>query len=61
MTEPFHSKYGELICIDGWLWGLTYSEMGPPDSRQSTGIRCPTCNPAPSKIAPLSEPPKVER
>jgi hypothetical protein len=43
MGKPYHSKYGDRICIDGWLWELTYSEMAPPDSRQATGIKCPTC------------------
>lgn len=40
---PLQTKYGEIVCRDGVLWALTYSEMGPPDSRQWFGI-CPHCN-----------------
>ncbi len=36
------TKYGDIVCRDGQLWGLTYSEMGPPDSRQCIGP-CPQC------------------
>lgn len=45
MTEkcPNAKKYGERVCIGGYMWELTYSEMGPPDSRQNTGDRCPYC------------------
>ena len=41
---PYRTKHGETICIDGQLWTLTYSEMGPPDSRQNIGP-CPHCKP----------------
>ncbi len=41
---PNDKKYGDQVCINGWMWELTYSEMGPPDSRQNTGIRCSLCN-----------------
>ena len=37
MACPLQKKYGDIICIDGMLWGLTYSEMAPPDSRQALG------------------------
>jgi hypothetical protein len=39
---PLQRKYGDIICIDGALWALTYSEMGPPDSRQYFG-ECEYC------------------
>lgn len=39
---PLQTKHGDTICIGGQLWELTYSEMGPPDSRQSAG-ECPHC------------------
>lgn len=32
---PFRKPSGEFVCVDGVLWTLTYSEMGPPDSRQA--------------------------
>ena len=38
----YPTKYGDTICVDGTLWELTYSEMGPPDSRQNAGP-CPYC------------------
>jgi len=41
---PYPKQYGDVICEDGKLWVLTYSEMGPPDSRQSNGP-CPYCRP----------------
>ena len=41
---PFRHSHGENICVDGVLWALTYSEMGPPDSRQWWG-ECPHCCP----------------
>lgn len=34
---PLDKKYGEVVCRDGLLWALTYSEMGPPDQRQCIG------------------------
>lgn len=37
MPCPFQRKYGDIICIDGTLWGLTYSECAPPDQRQALG------------------------
>jgi hypothetical protein len=40
----FHQSVGGCVCIRGYLWELTYSEMGPPDSRQNTGVPCPSCN-----------------
>ena len=40
---PNSKPYYDRQCIDGYLWELTYSEMGPPDSRQNTGIKCPLC------------------
>jgi len=40
----YHSKFGDKVCVDGYLWELTYSEMGPPNSRQNTGLKCPTCS-----------------
>ena len=46
---PNDKKYGDQVCIGGWMWELTYSEMGPPDSRQNTGNRCPLCNPEPKE------------
>jgi hypothetical protein len=42
----YHTKHGDRICIDGYLWELTYSEMGPPGSRQATGVKCPECHPS---------------
>ena len=36
-TCPLRKKNGEFICIDGILWALSYSEMAPPDQRQSWG------------------------
>ena len=39
---PLRKQYGEVVCRDGLLWALTYSEMGPPDQRQATGP-CPYC------------------
>jgi|GEM_PF-5261630 len=42
-TAIYHRKYGDRICIGGYLYELTYSEMGPTDSRQNTGDRCPAC------------------
>ena len=41
---PFGKEYGATICKDGYLWKLTYSEMGPPGSRQNAGP-CPFCRP----------------
>jgi len=40
----YHSKFGDTICANGYLWELTYSEMGPPNSRQNTGLKCPICS-----------------
>lgn len=37
MACPLQKKYGDIICIDGTLWGLTYSDCAPPDQRQSLG------------------------
>lgn len=37
MACPLQKKYGDIICIDGTLWGLTYSECAPPDQRQALG------------------------
>lgn len=34
---PLDKKYGEIVCKDGLLWALTYSEMASPDSRQCIG------------------------
>lgn len=34
---PLANKHGEVICRDGRLWALTYSEMGPPGSRCCVG------------------------
>jgi hypothetical protein len=42
---PLDKKYGDIVCKDGQLWALTYSEMAPPDSRQYDG-ECPHCRPA---------------
>jgi hypothetical protein len=39
---PYRDQY-EAKCIDGQIWILTYSEMGPPDSRQANGP-CPYCS-----------------
>lgn len=39
---PLDKPYGETVCRNGVLWTLTYSEMGPPDSRQAWG-ECPHC------------------
>lgn len=41
---PLARSHGETICKDGYLWQLTYSEMGPPGSRQNSGP-CPFCRP----------------
>lgn len=41
---PLDRPYGDIVCRDGQLWALTYSEMGPPDSRQNEGP-CPHCKP----------------
>lgn len=41
---PLDKPHGEIVCRDGYLWALTYSEMGPPDSRQNEGP-CRHCNP----------------
>jgi hypothetical protein len=45
MTCPLEKKYGDIICIDGTLWGLTYSECAPPDQRQALGP-CEHCSQA---------------
>ena len=37
------AQHGDVICEDGLLWQLSYSEMGPPDQRQCIG-ECPTCH-----------------
>lgn len=42
MSCPLQKKYGDVICIDGTLWGLTYSECAPPDQRQNLGA-CEYC------------------
>lgn len=42
MPCPLQKKYGDIICIDGMLWGLTYSDCAPPDSRQAMG-QCDHC------------------
>jgi hypothetical protein len=47
---PYPTTYGNIICKDGELWALTYSEMGPPDSRQSCG-ECEYCAKAKKKRA----------
>ena len=39
---PLDKKYGEIVCRDGVLWALTWSEMAPPDSRQAIDD-CPHC------------------
>jgi hypothetical protein len=40
---PLRKQHGETICLDGTLWGLTYSECAPPDQRQAIGD-CPHCS-----------------
>ena len=40
---PWNSVYGELVCRDGYIWALTYSETAPPDQRQNIGP-CSFCN-----------------
>ena len=40
---PMNTKYGEIVCRNGTLWALTYSECAPPDQRQCWG-ECPHCN-----------------
>lgn len=38
MTKcPLERQYGDIVCRDGLLWGLTYSECAPPDQRQCLG------------------------
>jgi hypothetical protein len=37
MKCPLDTKHGDVVCRDGVLWALTYSEMGPPDQRQAIG------------------------
>lgn len=39
---PYPTEHGDVVCKGGVLWGLTYSDMGPPDSRQRMG-NCPFC------------------
>lgn len=39
---PLDKKYGDIVCRDGTLWALTYSECAPPDSRQAIDD-CPHC------------------
>jgi len=39
---PLPKTIGDVVCRDGLLWALTYSEMGPPDQRQVIGD-CPHC------------------
>ena len=39
---PLDREYGDIVCRNGVLWALTYSEMGPPDSRQWFG-ECADC------------------
>ena len=34
---PLNLKRGEFICVDGQIWALSYSEMGPPGQRQHWG------------------------
>lgn len=34
---PLQNQYGDVICIDGLLWGLTYGDCAPPDQRQCIG------------------------
>lgn len=41
---PLRKKYGQIICIDGALWALTFNECAPPGQRQWWGD-CPHCNP----------------
>lgn len=36
---PRDRKYGDIVCRDGLLWALTYSDSAPPDQRQCVG-RC---------------------
>ncbi len=38
------STSGDIVCRDGYLWQLTYSEMGPPDQRDCIGP-CKYCRP----------------
>lgn len=46
MSEcPNATKYGDRVCIRGYMWELTYSECAPPDQRQNTGEKCPHCHP----------------
>jgi hypothetical protein len=47
---PLATRYGDIICIDGQLWALTYSEMAPPDSRQTWG-ECQWCKKNRTKAA----------
>ncbi len=49
---PFRHSNGENICVHGVIWTLTYSEMGPPGSRQAWGS-CDHC--APSGAEPKKE------
>jgi hypothetical protein len=37
------TEHGEVICRNGVLWGLTYSEEGVPGKRRAMGP-CPNCN-----------------
>jgi hypothetical protein len=39
---PLDKPHGDVVCREGVLWGLTYSEMGPPDSRSAIGD-CSCC------------------
>lgn len=32
---PLDQQYGDIVCRDGVLMALVYSEMAPPDSRMA--------------------------
>lgn len=38
---PYKNGY-DVVCINGQLWELTYSDCAPPDQRQPGGA-CPYC------------------
>jgi hypothetical protein len=37
MRCPLDTNHGDVVCRNGVLWALTYSECAPPDQRQAIG------------------------
>lgn len=37
MRCEFDTEHGDIVCRNGLLWQLTYSECAPPDQRQCIG------------------------